>query len=352
MRSFIRALACVAALTAPLCAIAQAPESFAIDPQRGIDERVYLDIDGVAEHVLIRGEDRDNPVLLFLHGGPGAAASLYAWKYFARGGWEKHFTVVHWDQPGAGKTFERAGSKLDPNLTVDRIVDDGIAVSTAIARKLGKHKIVLVGASWGTLVGVKMVKKRPDLFAAYVGAGQIVNKPQDEAVGYRRVLDKARARNNATAIAELEKSGPPPYASTAAFLVQRKWAAAFEKMPAIDVRKEVESTPGTVPADLQIWYQGFLSSDTHFRGTDMKGIAATVDLHSFGPAFAVPVFFIQGTDDDITPMRQVVSYYEWIEAPSKRLIAIEGAGHNASLSRAAEFAQLLDAHVRPLSVDP
>jgi hypothetical protein len=145
MRSFIRALACVAALTAPLCAIAQAPESFAIDPQRGIDERVYLDIDGVAEHVLIRGEDRDNPVLLFLHGGPGAAASLYAWKYFARGGWEKHFTVVHWDQPGAGKTFERAGSKLDPNLTVDRIVDDGIAVSTAIARKLGKHKIVLVG---------------------------------------------------------------------------------------------------------------------------------------------------------------------------------------------------------------
>jgi len=352
MRTSIHALVCAASLTTPPCTLAQAPETYAIDPSRGIDERTYLDIDGVAEYVIIRGEDRHNPVLLFVHGGPGAAASLYAWKYFTRGGWEKNFTVVHWDQPGAAKTFEKAGKRLDPDLTVDRIVDDGIAVSETVARRLGKNKIVLVGGSWGTLVGVKMAKKRPDLFAAYVAAGQIVNKPEDEAVGYRQVLDKARARSNAAAVAELEKSGPPPYATNAAFIAQRKWASAFERMPAIDARKEVETTPGTVPADLQLWYQGFLASDAHFRGTDMKGIAATVDLRAFGPMFAVPVFFIQGTDDDITPMSQVASYYEWIEAPSKRLIALEGAGHNAVISRAAEFARLLDTHVRPLSIEP
>jgi pimeloyl-ACP methyl ester carboxylesterase len=322
---------------------------FAIDTERGIDERAYLDIDGVPQYVIIRGQDRSNPVLLYVHGGPGAAASLYAWKYFTRGGWERNFTVVHWDQQGAGKTFERAGKRIDPDLTIERIVDDGIRVSEELARKLNKDKIVVVAGSWGSPIGVRMAKKRPDLFYAYVGTAQVVS-PEDEVIAYRQVLEKAQRKKHSRAEAELEREGPPPYKSAAGFRAQRKWASIYENLPATDFQKEVATTPGTVPADLQTWWSGFLASDAHFRGNDLKGPAMTLDVRSWGPAFELPVFFIQGTDDDVTPMSQVRAYFEWIVAPTKRLLPIEGAGHNASTSRSEDFLKLLEEYVRPIAV--
>jgi pimeloyl-ACP methyl ester carboxylesterase len=356
MELFMSRFTHVASMAAMLALVASCthaeswPDSFAIDAARGIDERAFLDVNGTAQHVIIRGEDRSNPVLLYLHGGPGAAASLFAWKYFARGGWEKSFTVVHWDQPGAGKTFGRAGNKVDPGLTIDRIADDGIAVAELIAAKLGKKKVVLVGGSWGSAIGVKMALKRPSLFYAYVGAAQMVDKAENEVLGYQRVLDKARRSSNSTAIAELERAGPPPYTSMAEFIVQRKWANIFERLPAVDMQQEAASTPGTLPADLQTWWTGFLASDQHFRGADMKGPLATLDVRTWGRRFELPVFFIQGPEDDIAPIDHVSAYFEWLEAPSKRLLLIPGAGHNASTSHAEQFVRLLKEHVRPLAM--
>jgi pimeloyl-ACP methyl ester carboxylesterase len=333
-----------------MCAYAEAStETFSIDGTRGIDERAYLEINGVAQYVMIRGDDRDNPVLLYVHGGPGAAASLYAWKYFTRGGWERSFTVVNWDQQGAGKTFGHAGNRIDPTLTIDHLADDGIAVAEAVARKLGKRKIILAGGSWGSVIGARMAKQRPDLFYAYVGNAHVVS-PHDEAVAYRRVLDKASSKGIAAAIAELEKAGPPPYKSPEAFRAQRKWASIFEKHPRVDIQKEVTSTPGTVPADLSIWRAGFLASDAHFRGANMKGPAETIDLMTWGPEFALPVILIQGAEDDVTPTSEVRQYFEWIQAPSKQFLVIEGAGHNAVTSHSEAFGKLLTQHVRPLAM--
>jgi pimeloyl-ACP methyl ester carboxylesterase len=332
------------------CARAQAPaEAFSIDNTRGIDERLYVDINGVAQHVMIRGEDRDNPVLLYVHGGPGAAASLYAWKFFTRGGWERSFTVVNWDQQGAGKTFGRAGNKIDPTLTIERIADDGVAVAEAVARKLGKRKIILAGGSWGSVIGARMAKQRPELFHAYVGNAHVVS-PNDEVVAYQRVLDKARGQGIAAAITELEKSGPPPYKSPASFRAQRKWAGIFEKHPPVDIQKEVASTPGTVPADLATWWAGFLASDAHFRGADMGGPAEKIDLTTWGPEFELPVILIQGAEDDVTPTSEVRKYFEWIQAPKKQFLVIEGAGHNVVTSHAQEFGRLMVEHVRPLAM--
>jgi len=350
MTTVLRRLILVMTLTTYLHpSRAQETSEFALTAPASIDERLYLDINGVPQHVMIRGADRANPVLLFVHGGPGAAASLYAWKYFTRAGWERHFTVVHWDQQGAGKTFARAGNQIDPSLTLERIAQDGVLVAEALARRLGKPKLVLLGTSWGTAVGVQMVKARPDLFHAYVGTGHLVNAPEDEAVAYRQVLAKAQRAQNSTALQDLQRSGAPPYSTAAAFRTQRKWAAFFERLPAIDIRQEVASTPGTVPADLTIWWSGFLASDVHFRGKELRGPAMTLDLRTWGRKFAVPVFFIQGTDDDITPLSQVQQYFQWIEAPRKELLTIEGAGHNALLSNAETFRTLLEAHVEPLA---
>lgn len=352
MQPCLQSLRVAAMLIISMCAGAEATtDTFAIDSVRGIDERAYLEIDGVPQYVMIRGEDRDNPVLLYVHGGPGAAASLYAWKYFTRGGWERSFTVVNWDQQGAGKTFGRAGNKIDPTLTIERIAEDGIAVAAAVARKLGKRKIILAGGSWGSIIGVRMAKLRPDLFYAYIGNAQVVS-PHDEAVAYRRVLDKARNRGIASAVTELEKAGPPPYRSPDAFRAQRRWASIFEKHPRVDIQKEVASTPGTVPADLSVWAAGFLASDAHFRGANMQGPAQTIDLTTWGPEFELPVILIQGAEDDVTPTSEVRKYFEWIQAPTKRFLVIEGAGHNVVTSHSEAFGKLLVESVRPLALAP
>ncbi len=142
---------------------------FAIDPTRGIDEESYIEIGGIEQWVTIRGQDRDNPVLLFLHGGPGDVTNPWTFAIFA--GWEKVFTVVQWDQRGSGRTLRKTGPAIAPTITVERMTQDGIELAEYLRKHLGKEKIFLVGHSFGSILGVRMARLRPELFYAYVGHG-------------------------------------------------------------------------------------------------------------------------------------------------------------------------------------
>ncbi len=150
--------------------------AYAITAPQGVEEASFVPIGAIDQWIAIRGEDRANPVLLYLHGGPGRSSTPLA---PALRSWEKHFTVVMWDQRGAGKTFGRNGTDEQP-MTVARMVDDGIEVTEYLRRHLDKKTIVLLGHSWGTELGVLMAKQRPDLFSAYVGTGQVVSIAEKE----------------------------------------------------------------------------------------------------------------------------------------------------------------------------
>lgn len=156
---------------------------YAISTPNGIQEDRYVTLGGIEQWISIRGEDRNNPVILLVHGGPGDATSLYG--YALLRSWFKRFTVVQWDQRGAGRTYERDGPST-PMVTIDRIVQDGIELSDSLRRELKKDRIVVVGHSFGSIVGLEMVKARPDLYYAFVGTGQI-GAPADStlAAAYR-----------------------------------------------------------------------------------------------------------------------------------------------------------------------
>jgi pimeloyl-ACP methyl ester carboxylesterase len=150
-----------------------AAETLAIRSPAGVQEGEFVDIGGIKQWVQIRGEDRDNPVLLFVHGGPGGTTLPISsgWRP-----WEKHFTVVQWDQRGAGRTYGAAGDTLGPTMTLERMTQDGVELAEYLRIHLHKDKIVLVGHSWGSFLGIHIVKQRPDLFYAYVGTGQVVGR--------------------------------------------------------------------------------------------------------------------------------------------------------------------------------
>jgi pimeloyl-ACP methyl ester carboxylesterase len=131
-----------------------------------INAQSFVQIGGIEQWISIRGQNRDNPVLLVLHGGPGVSNAPFAPALVP---WQKDFTVVEWDQRGAGRTFGRNGAERTGPLSVDRLTQDGIEITEYLRAHLQKPKIILFALSFGSVIGLKMVYARPELFAAYVG---------------------------------------------------------------------------------------------------------------------------------------------------------------------------------------
>lgn len=237
MIGFVLALAAVAA--APASDIYAPGRALVADLWRivtpnGVQETFEVTLGGTRQVVNVRGADRANPILVFVHGGPGAVEMPVAWTF--QRPWEDFFTVVEYDQRGAGRSFPLNDSTtLAATLTPDRYRDDAIELIEQLRRKYGKRKVVLLGLSWGSVVGLSVAAKRPDLLYAYVGVGQLIDFRENERVGLAWTLDQARRDGNAAAVAELEAlqpypgTGPLDLAKTA---TERKWNIQYGALAA------------------------------------------------------------------------------------------------------------------------
>ncbi len=326
---------------------------FAIRSAKGIDAASFVTIGGIEQWVKIRGQDRANPVLLLLHGGPGDVTSCWTFAMFAP--WEENFTVVQWDQRGAGRTFEKNGEANQsagaqtPSLTVDRMAQDGIELAEYLRKHLGKEKIIVVAHSFGTLLGLQMVRMRPELFYAYVGTGQIADETKNYAAAYDALLKKARAVGNQRAIDELTKAGPPPYSSGEGYGVQRKWSNAFEGAD--------QFLPGTLGLALVAPGCSVQDINDSVAGQSYSAEQLVPQTKSSGPKelglkFSIPIFFFQGAEDFTSPTALAREYLEGIEAPRKEFVALPGAGHFAIFMHSDQFLEELVGRVRPLAVKP
>jgi pimeloyl-ACP methyl ester carboxylesterase len=175
-------------------------KDYAIATTSGINEAKYLKIGGIEQWVTIRGEDRANPAVLVLHGGPGDATN--PWGYAGFRTWLNTYTVVQWDQRGAGKTLGRNGRASVDTVTIDRPVQDGVELADTLRTLLRKDKIILLGHSWGSVLGVLMAKRKPDLFQAFVGTGQVGKPAGAYDVAFDALVAKARALSDGRALRE------------------------------------------------------------------------------------------------------------------------------------------------------
>ena len=243
------------ASTLDLIRTRNAPD-YAISTPNGIDEVRYLKVGGIEQWVTIRGEDRANPVVLVLHGGPGDATN--PWGHAGFRAWLKTYTLVQWDQRGAGENArtERAGIRLSPDD--EQLVQDGVELSEALRTSLRKDKIILLGHSWGSVLGVLMAKTKPDLFSAYVGTGQVGDPARSYNVAFDMLVAKARALDDPRALRELKEIGPPPYKDSRGYRVQRRWANLFEGAD-VFIASMVGfalTAPGYTTRDVNDWIDG------------------------------------------------------------------------------------------------
>jgi pimeloyl-ACP methyl ester carboxylesterase len=175
-----------------LSVLAAAPVVFdrlALAATRSIDETGFLTLGGIDQWVGIQGSDLGNPVILYLHGGPGEAQSPFLKEFTA---WEAAFTVVNWDQRGPGKTFGHNGPST-PDMTLDQMTQDAIEVAHHALRRLGKRKIILVGQSWGAALGVHVVKRRV-VCAGYIARPIRRRRPECALGSRRRSQNEPRCR--------------------------------------------------------------------------------------------------------------------------------------------------------------
>jgi pimeloyl-ACP methyl ester carboxylesterase len=312
------------------------------------DEGLFVDIHGVEQWLVLRGADRRNPALMLVP-GPGGATSTWA-PFFAA--WEERYTLIHWDQPGGGATQAKNGDRGTGPLTLERLARDGIAAADFARRRLGVRRVALLGVSGGTIVGLMMIRERPDLFSAYVGSGQVVDWARQDALSYRLLIERAHAANDLDALAELERIGPPPYADTATDAVKARYAGAWTAAEAAAVAPifalVAEARGGRLASYLA---PGLELGDPRTVATAaydrLRPEIVAFDARRLGTRFDVPLFFFQGADDRYTVTEEVRRYVAEIDAPAKTLVEIEGAGHSAFLLR-DEMLRLLELHVRPV----
>ncbi|MEH7515625.1 alpha/beta hydrolase [Gottfriedia acidiceleris] len=317
-----------------------------INTEYMINEEKYVTIGGIDQWITIRGEDRRNPVLLLIHGGPASTYTVFSSLICP---WEKHFTIVQWDQRGAGKTFKRNGKEGCGKITLNQLVEDGIELSSLICNKLEKDKIILVGSSVGSLIATLLIKERPNLFYAYVGTDQ--NCFDYENIVYQLAIDALTDAGNIRGLKFLKDLGPD----------QSKWTQKeFDKRNQILV-KSTKNVPNMV---MDLILPSMLSSPQHnvsdlldiFKGMKFSGDQLFNELINFnygrlGTVFSIPFFIFQGDRDIITPTENAKRFLQEIEAPLKEFIYINNAGHLACFARPEQFLQELINRVRPLAIN-
>jgi pimeloyl-ACP methyl ester carboxylesterase len=296
--------------------------------RRRIDRAMFVVIGGIEQWITITGADCSNPAVLFLHGGPGNTLTPFADAIY--GGWAETLTLVQWDQRGAGRTFGRSAPPEDAVLTVPQMAQDGVAVAEHVAALLGKKRVLLTGGSWGSVLGVHMVQARPDLFHAYVGVSQLVNKRENQAASYSRIVALARAAKDETTVAGLEGIGAPPWRNPRHPGVLRRAARAYEAKAATPAPAHwwTRSPAYGTGEAMREYEAGEDFSFLQFVGLNDDGMFSTVDLPRLGLKFAVPVYLVQGAEDLVTVREVTQRYFDRIEAPEKGLVIVPRAGHD------------------------
>jgi len=318
-------------------------KSTKIETPNGISSLEEITLGGLKQWIFIRGEDRNNPILIFLHGGPGAplfgissSRTLYAELI-------KHFTVVHWDQRGAGKSYS---SDIPVNsLTFDRLVEDCNELIDYTRDRFNAQKVFVVGHSWGSVIGIRTAYRYPEKIHAFVGVAQIINNHEKLAISYDFVVDAAEKSGDVRRLNTLEEIGPPPFDTLEEIKELNKYISHYG------------GVMRNVGFQQTIAMLGFLTSPEYSlseglnamrqKGMDFTIIALwdemeDIDLAEEIRSIEVPIYFFEGKFDMANPTVIVEDFYNSLEDREDiHLVIFEGSAHFPMIEEREKYQDLL-----------
>jgi len=293
-----------------------------------ISERVFVDINGVRQGMIIQSTDTSHPVLLFLHGGPGMPEFFLNITHPT--GLERDFTIVWWEQRGSGMSY--SPDIPAQSMTLAQIIADTISVTDYVRHRFGKDKIYLLGHSWGSFLGIQVAAAAPELYHAYIGMGQVSCQLKSEVAAHSYMLDQYRARGDAAMVRNLE-AAPASMTEGLSPAYLRLRDAAMHGLGVGTTRDMTSVITGvfipvwqcrayTLREKVNIWRgiafsRGFLWND--FIGTDLATHIHELDL---------PVYFFTGLYDHTANRDLAKAFFDQIKAPVKGFYTFQNSAHS------------------------
>ena len=297
-----------------------------------------MSIGGVEQWVLLRGHDHRNPIILWVHGGPGGVQIGFIRQFCSD--LEKDFLVVNYDQRGSGLSFSKNIPK--DSMTINRMVDDLLEVVEKLCSRFKQDKVYLLGHSWGTILSYLTINRRPERFHGYIAVSQVVNMKENERVSYEYTLKKAKESRNEKAFTQLKKLGAPPWKNLNADRIHNKWLQEFGGglvhtgdfvNPII---KSILKGPEYRLLDLIRWIRGQMFSMKVF-----KEELTNLDLLQANKHIQVPIVFCCGRHDFTAPSEIAETFYNQLQAPSKKWVWFEESAHTLFIEEKEAFVKLV-----------
>lgn len=302
----------------------------------GIAELTTVKLGGVDQAIMVRAHSADAPVLLYLSGGPGQSDLPYSRLLFD--GLTKHFVVVGWDQRGTGKSY--AAFEPLSELTLERAVGDVIELAEHLRARFGEEKVYLLGESWGSTLGVLAAQRRPDLFHAFIGSGQMVSQSLTDRIIWRDLLAYAERNGDWRLYDRVLTLGEPPYDDVPwsnAFVMASYWRLEPPYTPPASYRER--------GAAANLGFYGVMGSEYSLieKVNVLRGLVDVfwalypqlqgLDLRRDAPTLDVPVYLLDGRGELSARRDLALEWFDGLQAPLKRVFTYANAGHSVAFEQ-------------------
>lgn len=315
-----------------------------ITTSNGISSLEEITLGGLKQWIFIRGRDQKNPVFLFLHGGPGEPAMGMSSSRKLDAELIKHFTVVHWDQRGAGKSYHPEIPIR--SMALDRLVKDCNELIDYLRKRFNTQRVFIVAHSAGTSLGIKTAHKYPEKIHAYVGVAQVVNEHERQRIAFDFVLEKAEKSGDVKRQSAIRAIGPPPYETPkkdlelARFVV--RYGGFFHENPikqmALLVLSYLTSPEYSILEGLKTLNGSGLNFSLNAMWEEMTAIDFVKEIESID----VPVYFFVGRFDMVSPTVQVEDFYQGLDAKKgKKLVVFENSAHCPMMEEKEKYQDIL-----------
>lgn len=311
--------------------------------ENGVDEGIFISLGGLEQYVLVRSMDTDNPVIIYLHGGP-SSPDTYATYGFSDELIDE-YTFIAWDQRGCGRTYFHNINIDSENTTAsfEQAKEDLDELVDYALERFGKEQVIILGHSYGTILGSEYALEHPDKVSAYIGAAQVVSLEETDVYSYEDALQKAIEAGDDTAdmtraFEQFQKSG-----LLIDKLKLRPLVSVYHPVEVSDQEAWMAITSPYFSVDDFRWFLKQLVNLEDYISLNRQLFDYTMifDAYHNGLTYEMPVYFISGTCDWICPVDSVKKYSEAITAPEVRMELIEGCGHGVQYSSPTEFADVV-----------
>lgn len=304
-------------------------------PKGGINESMYVDINGTKQWINIYGENINNPVLLYLHGGPGSATSDI--DYVITRKWADVYTVVTWDQRNCGKSYDAGQNEIE--LTRDMFLEDGKEMTEFIRDYLSVDQITILGHSWGSIYGANLVLEYPEYYECFIGTGQLVDSIDNEKAFKEEAISWAEGDDEAL---ELVRQLTPESMTMSHILARNalmekygynmmKDGSDYNLITTIifNPNYSIVDWAKYFSRDMSVYLAFFQSEE--FQSFSLKGRLE----------YKVPYYNINGNMDYQTNYKLAGEYFDSIDAPYKELFIMENTTHGLLESKSEEFSKIV-----------